>query len=193
MVTFAFLFVSKLQLHPRAKCNLWVRKPVGNLLIFLPSSDHYITHAPRVCQAVAKEGPLVGYRNDPTLATGGGAFLCVFLFSVLVHEWKSLGKRIHIHTHICQFPKSMHRKKFENTIMYLYTLYLKIIPTCFAIVTSSIPRDRQSLISGCGGAWPPPFALLCLLGCASACAVLPFFARRERACWIGRFVESVHW
>ena len=27
---------------------------------------------------------------------------------------------------------------------------------------------------GCGGAWPPPFALLCLLDCVSACAVLPF-------------------
>jgi len=108
---------------------------------------------------------------------GGSVFRCVFSFSLCVRF--SLVEHICIvqHSTQCnpkfQFSKLGHRKKFENTSMYLYTLYLKNIHTCRAIVTSSIPRDRQRPISGCGGAWPPPFALLCLLACASACAV-PF-------------------
>ena len=42
---------------------------------------------------------------------------------------------------------------------------------CFVVYPQT---DRRSLIMGWGGAWPPLFALLCLLGCVSACAVLPF-------------------
>ena len=43
-----------------------------------------------------------------------------------------------------------------------------------AHVVCSIPSNGHSLIIGWGGAWSPLFVLLCLLGCASACAVLPF-------------------
>ena len=40
------VLASKLQLHPRAKCNLWVRKPVGNLLIFLPCLNTHTFRLP---------------------------------------------------------------------------------------------------------------------------------------------------
>lgn len=45
--------------------------------------------------------------------------------------------------------------------------------------------------SSCDAAGRGPLFLLCLLGCVSARAVHPFFARRDRACGIGRFVGSI--
>ena len=54
--------------------------------------------------------------------------------------------------------------------VYIHILFTHI----YAHVFCSIPTNRHSLIMGCGGAWALLFALLCLLGCVSACAVLHF-------------------
>ena len=87
-------------------------------------------------------------------ATGLNLLACVFcgLFVCLLacllaclFVWLFVCSFVHIHMHICT-----------------------------ATATSSIPSNRHSLFIGCGGAWPTLFALLCLLGCVSACAVLPF-------------------
>ena len=114
----------------------------------------------------------------PHLATGGGAFPRVFVFRLCSSARVTVFMQTYTYTHIF---------KQVHVLMYIYIfshIFVQHAPVVY------LKTDNAPSVDVAGRGPPLCFAVpACLRFCVCSAS---FFARRVRACWIGRFVGSVH-